>query len=179
MSHKNVNFLSFRDGRFKLGDELVNINGSSLRGLTMEEARVLLCSCFGEVVIILARDAANDKDVTNTVDTAPVERRRRRKLPNIERPRSAPIYDEDWSDGYNRVFQDRQTEYRVSQKIGLRTVIHISSNNNEPAPAQSVPTTPRIPHYVNQAELDSIKGKDSASIMMFLNHIFSSREKNE
>ena len=54
----------------------------------MEEARNLLRYCQGEVDIIIARDP--DKDKTQGI--APVERRKRRKLPMIERPRSAPIY---------------------------------------------------------------------------------------
>ena len=44
-----------RDGRFQQGDELVNVAGSSLRGVSMEEARRLLRSCSGDVDIILAR----------------------------------------------------------------------------------------------------------------------------
>ena len=56
----------------------------------MEEARSLLRSCQGEVDIIIARDP--DKEQTQTSGVAPVERRKRRKLPMIERPKSAPIY---------------------------------------------------------------------------------------
>jgi hypothetical protein len=84
----------FRDGRFVLGDEIVNVNGCSLRGLSMEEARNLLRNCRGQVDIILARDPDKDPTATatNPLSNAPVERRRRRKLPMIERPRSAPIY---------------------------------------------------------------------------------------
>ena len=44
-----------RDGRFLLADEIVNVNGASLRGLSMEEARNLLRSCQGQVDIIIAR----------------------------------------------------------------------------------------------------------------------------
>ena len=61
------------------------MNGASLRGLTMEEARNLLRSCEGEVDIIIARDP----DKEGTAGVAPVERRKRRKLPTIERPGSA------------------------------------------------------------------------------------------
>ena len=53
--HLKVN--CFRDGRFQQGDELVNVAGSSLRGVSMEEARRLLRSCSGDVDIILARPA--------------------------------------------------------------------------------------------------------------------------
>eukprot|EP00095_Tigriopus_kingsejongensis_P003917 maker-scaffold85_size395806-snap-gene-2.22 protein:Tk03917 transcript:maker-scaffold85_size395806-snap-gene-2.22-mRNA-1 annotation:"PREDICTED: uncharacterized protein LOC103515305" len=94
-----------RDGRFRLGDEIINVNGKSLRGLSMEEARGVLRSCGSEVDIILARDPQDGRESSqepphpapsHTLATAaptPVERRKRRKLPHIERPRSAPIHD--------------------------------------------------------------------------------------
>jgi len=88
IAHVEPDGLIHKDGRFILGDEIVNVNGASLRGLTMEEARNLLRSCQGEVDIIIARDL--DKECT--AGDVPVERRRRRKLPTIERPRSTPIY---------------------------------------------------------------------------------------
>jgi C-terminal processing protease CtpA/Prc len=49
-------FFANRDGRFRLGDEIINVNGKSLRGLTMEEAKSLLKTCGPDVDIILARD---------------------------------------------------------------------------------------------------------------------------
>jgi hypothetical protein len=67
----------------------------------MEEARnVLRSTTASEVDIILAREPAQD-DVNGNGNVLfnnnnnlanPVERRKRRKLPNIERPRSAPIH---------------------------------------------------------------------------------------
>ena len=39
-----------------MGDEIINVNGKSLRGLTMEEAKSLLKTCGPDVDIILARD---------------------------------------------------------------------------------------------------------------------------
>lgn len=84
-----------RDGRFVVGDELVNVNGSSLRGVTMEEARHTLRSCSGDVDIIVAREGGQEAGAgasTPSSSAAPVERRKRRKLPMIERPKSAPIY---------------------------------------------------------------------------------------
>ena len=57
----------------------------------MEEARGLLRTCAGDVDIILAREA--EAGTTHAQTAAPVERRRRRRLPTIERPKSAPIYN--------------------------------------------------------------------------------------
>ena len=132
-------FFSSRDGRFRLGDEIINVNGKSLRGLTMDEAKGLLRTCGPEVDIILARDPdqaeasavptsstagaaaapVSSAAAANTSSSAgvpngpmgPVERRRRRKLPPIERPRSAPIHN------------------LLEPESGLRTVIKIGSNS--------------------------------------------------
>ena len=96
-----------RDGRFKLGDEIINVNGKSLRGHTVEEARNLLRTSGPDMDIILAREPETQQlpqqpEVNETPTKqqpsynhapGPVERRRRRKLPSIERPRSAPIHN--------------------------------------------------------------------------------------
>ena len=125
-----------RDGRFKIGDEIVNVNGKSLRGLTMEDATYMLrsscCSMSSDIDVILARETAaphpqqavyfggvtGDEGepsqplpppqppksaVAAAVNPTPVERRRRRKLPLIERPRSAPIHATPESFLLNRV----------------------------------------------------------------------------
>ena len=49
------NGLVDKDGRFKVGDELINVNGHSLRGLSMEAARNVLRQLSGHVDIIVAR----------------------------------------------------------------------------------------------------------------------------
>lgn len=111
IAHLEPGGLVESDGRFRLGDEIINVNGRSLRGLTMEEARNVLRTCGPDVDIILARDPEPqqtdkqqqqqqqqdkmvfvDPHVGQNVGPTPVERRRRRKLPPIERPRSAPIH---------------------------------------------------------------------------------------
>ena len=67
------------------------MNGGSLRGVSMDEARHMLRTCHGDVDIIIAREASPSTGA-QTGAQAPVERRKRRKLPMIERPKSAPIY---------------------------------------------------------------------------------------
>ena len=57
----------------------------------MEEARTLLRNCHGDVDIIIARDVTSNTGA-GAAPAPPVERRKRRRLPPIERPRSAPIY---------------------------------------------------------------------------------------
>merc|ERR1712223_667034 len=105
IAHVEPNGLVERDGRFKIGDELINVNGKSLRGLTMDEAKGLLRTCGPDVDIILARDPDQwNNNIPTSLESSlessntssgmgPVERRRRRKLPPIERPRSAPIHN--------------------------------------------------------------------------------------
>merc|ERR1719220_705473 len=189
IAHVEPNGLAERDGRFKIGDEIINVNGKSLRGLTMEEAKSLLKTCGPDVDIILARDpdqqiqaesqtnattsaatagsagssssngnsgcsgnvagsssscngsitshpAAGALQNTNGVPTSmssstgmgPVERRRRRKLPPIERPRSAPIHNMGFpgSGGPNSTNSDLDP---ASNGAGLRTVIKIGTNS--------------------------------------------------
>ena len=53
----------------------------------------MLRSCSGDVDIILAREPDQDQGPAHAQTAAPVERRRRRRLPTIERPKSAPIYN--------------------------------------------------------------------------------------
>jgi len=116
----------FRDGRFQLGDEIVNVNGRSLRGLGMDEARAALRSCGKEVDIILARDVAGEESASEVTPAAPasglnpVERRKRRKLPSIERPRSAPIHDHGFFN--NGAADDGEDEGAV------KTVIRIGAH---------------------------------------------------
>ena len=96
-----------KDGRFKVGDELVNVNGNSLRGLGMEEARNVLKNITGMVDIIVARTAtATGETVAQTKGPKPLQAavRRRRRLPVLDRPRSAPLSGElisDICDGAN------------------------------------------------------------------------------
>lgn len=50
------NFIGvFRDKNLRVGDEIVNVNGRRLRGLSMPEARRILCSGPVEVDIVVAR----------------------------------------------------------------------------------------------------------------------------
>ena len=52
-----MSFLSIRDGRLMVGDEIVNVNGRRLRGLTMHEAKTVLRNCCQsrDVDIVVAR----------------------------------------------------------------------------------------------------------------------------
>ena len=100
-----------KDGRFKVGDELVNVNGNSLRGLGMEEARNVLKNISGMVDIIVARSPETSESVgkglapgtpggTGLKGPKPLQAavRRRRRLPVLDRPRSAPLSGELISD---------------------------------------------------------------------------------
>ena len=102
-----------KDGRFKVGDELVNVNGNSLRGLGMEEARNVLKNISGMVDIIVARCPETPESVgkglalgtpgsggTGLKGPKPLQAavRRRRRLPVLDRPRSAPLSGELISD---------------------------------------------------------------------------------
>merc|ERR1719481_2044372 len=104
IAHIEPRGLIDRDGRFLIGDEIINVNGASLRGVTMEEARHILGTCGPEIDIIVAREpggsfGANQSKPLGTglqnAGTSALDRRKRRKLPqvNAERPQSAPVYN--------------------------------------------------------------------------------------
>jgi len=84
--------LVHRDGRFKVNDEIINVNGSSLRGLSMEQARNVLKNTATNVDIIIARSPEGGKE-GRSPGPKPLARRKRR-LPVIERPKSAPLAGE-------------------------------------------------------------------------------------
>jgi len=88
-----------RDGRFRVGDEIVNVNGRALRGLSMEEARDALRAAGDSVDLIVARTPISSGNAKPTAaDTAVVDaaqrQRRRRRLPVVDRPKSAPLSGE-------------------------------------------------------------------------------------
>ncbi|XP_071449313.1 uncharacterized protein [Hetaerina americana] len=56
ISHIEPNGLMDRDGRFRVGDEIVNVNGKRLRGLTPSEARTVLRNTPRDVEVVVARD---------------------------------------------------------------------------------------------------------------------------
>ena len=141
------------------------MNGSSLRGLSMEEARNLLRNCRGEVDIIIARDPDRDKPVGAA---APVERRKRRKLPMIERPRSAPIYagQVDFSKMGTGYSGEDDFQY---QEGAMKTVIRISDKSERieqfrsgPVSTVDTPSVTPAQSYTNIYPLDQ---EDTASVI--------------
>lgn len=141
IAHIDEEGLVERDGRFQLGDEIINVNGKSLRGLSMDEARGLLRNCGSEVDIILARDPIegvgdsptyNQSSSSQTPNLAmasaptPVERRKRRKLPHIERPRSAPIHDFMRNGGHTGSVHS----INEPENGGMKTVIKIGHTSD-------------------------------------------------
>ncbi|KAL0278208.1 UNVERIFIED_CONTAM: hypothetical protein PYX00_000093 [Menopon gallinae] len=62
VSSIEVGGLVHRDGRLKIGDELVKVNGKRMRGLTIMEARTILENVDKEIEIIIARDAGKSPE---------------------------------------------------------------------------------------------------------------------
>ncbi|XP_046398982.1 uncharacterized protein LOC124165570 [Ischnura elegans] len=60
ISHIEPNGPMDRDGRFRVGDEIVNVNGKRLRGLTPTEARTILRNTPRDVEVVVARDWSAD-----------------------------------------------------------------------------------------------------------------------
>ena len=65
IAYVEPNGLVDKDGRFKVGDELINVNGHSLRGLSMEAARNVLRQLSGHVDIIVARQPQETNQSAN------------------------------------------------------------------------------------------------------------------
>ena len=169
LSFTTISTFCSSDGRFRIGDEIINVNGKSLRGLTIDEARYLLrssCSSISnDVDIILARDPpppmtdTNETlnkeisrpysesvssnlastgvgaNVGNGVNPTPVERRRRRRLPFIERPRSAPIHtlpssSDDERSFLNMLHQQGNLMHQQQNVHGGVSNSHRSNNSN-------------------------------------------------
>ena len=49
-----------RDGRLRVGDEIINVNGRRLRGISLKEAREILQNAAKDVDIVIARSASGD-----------------------------------------------------------------------------------------------------------------------
>ncbi|XP_054278483.1 uncharacterized protein LOC128996955 isoform X3 [Macrosteles quadrilineatus] len=60
-----------RDGRFRIGDEIVRVNGCRMRGLTIQEARTTLRNTPQEVEIVICRDTEPKTLPETTVPTFP------------------------------------------------------------------------------------------------------------
>lgn len=131
IAHIEPRGLIDRDGRFLIGDEIINVNGSSLRGITMEEARHILGSCGPEIDIIVAREPGGGAPGSGVKLPQPPlgaqasqgDRRKRRKLPAIERPSSAPVY--------NNVVTERTIRAALEGGDLTKTVITIGDDEVE------------------------------------------------
>jgi len=139
IAHIEPRGLIDRDGRFLIGDEIINVNGSSLRGITMEEARHILGSCGPEIDIIVAREPGGGTSNGGRLPAPPGpppsqgDRRKRRKLPAIERPQSAPIY--------NNVVTERTIRAPVEGGDLTKTVITIGDEESEGGSGSNPPKT--------------------------------------
>ena len=116
-----------KDGRFHIGDEIINVNGQSLRGLTMEQAREVLKNADKTVDLIVARnpDIAQDKQFQGPKALV----KKRRRLPVIDRPKSAPLSGEILGHLSCKDFSAEDTVLDVcdlsSQQAAMKTVIKV------------------------------------------------------
>jgi hypothetical protein len=65
MQRLNSSVFLLRDGRFRIGDEIINVNGKRLRGVTLEEAQNALRTTAKEVDIVIARDLEFDRPASS------------------------------------------------------------------------------------------------------------------
>jgi len=100
IAHIETGSLVHRDGRFQIGDELVNVNGVSMRGITMREVRRILITSGPQVDIIVARDQ-RPSHTPPKLDKS-MSLRTRRALPVIKRQKCT----EQGPDNNNHEFQN-------------------------------------------------------------------------
>merc|ERR550525_773588 len=140
--------LVHRDGRFKVNDEIINVNGSSLRGLSMEQARNILKNTAQNVDIIIARSPEGGKE-GKSLGPKPLTRRKRR-LPVIERPKSAPLSTEGGALGQAALSSDDCNNYVhdvcdfSGSQGGIKTVIRIPPDQQESQSLVDIATHPLL-----------------------------------
>jgi len=83
IAHIEPGSLVDRDGRFETGDELVNVNGISLRGKNMSEMRQILTTTGAQVDIIIAREKTPTRDIPKLDKSMSL--RTQRALPVIQK----------------------------------------------------------------------------------------------
>lgn len=83
--------LADRDGRVKIGDELIKVNGKRMRGISLQEAKAILGNAHREVELVIARDvkieteeACRDNKVrTNEINSKPPHSARKISLSEL------------------------------------------------------------------------------------------------
>jgi len=117
IAHIETGSLVQRDGRFRIGDELVNVNGVSLRGITMREVRRILTTSGPQVDIIIARDQHPTQAVPKLDKSMSL--RTRRALPVIKRQKSNKQETEDvWKmRDYNMINNEFEEDDKHISKI--------------------------------------------------------------
>jgi len=171
IAHIEPRGLIDRDGRFLIGDEIINVNGASLRGITMEEARRILGSCGPEIDIIVAREPGQPEPSAQGGSTSAAtsqqgqgDRRKRRRLPAIERPQSAPIY--------NNVVTERTVRAAVEGGDLTKTVITIGEEDQE---LEEVRPGPQQPTVGRAASIQRRSSKASDLKSSFPDHVVASK----
>ena len=164
----------YRDGRFQVNDEIINVNGSTLRGLSMEQARNILKNTSRNVDIIIARSP--DPTKSKSYVPKPLSRRKRR-LPVIERPKSAPIAGElhETSDS-SQITDESNYVIDVCDFSGsegaIKTVIKIPSgmyeggsrSGNSSRSERILPEIPRSPLGVQETGDGGVLPKKSVQV---------------
>ena len=148
---------------FEGSGELMHNNQYCLltSGFSMEEARHILGACGPEIDIIVAREPSlagstrpgAASPAATASGAAAQERRKRRKLPNIDRPQSAPIY------------KNVVTERTVMSGGDLtKTVIMIGeSTEEEPGPGPGQRRSQSVQRRPSRTERDQVVARVSKS----------------
>ena len=123
---------NFRDSRFRIGDELVNVNGMSLRGITMQEVQRILSTTGPQVDFIIARD----QDPTARHDAPRLDKsmclRTRRALPVVQRQMCNQKASQEM---FNHIDQDLRTNQSWTDKHGdVNPVQNVMKNMHSIAP---------------------------------------------
>ncbi|XP_069672368.1 uncharacterized protein [Periplaneta americana] len=143
ISHIEQGGLMDRDGRFRIGDELVKVNGRRLRGMTLQEARTTLKNAPREVDIVIARKSGDPNPAPG--DLEPAKSKTDKEEMTKEKPPAAVQKEEPTKDKPPAVTGMRKFSYQLDHVTPRRRSCNVAPTVTAPGRRVTAGTLPRRP----------------------------------